>query len=73
MMAEEQAQPEPGYYWVRSRKNGELSIVQVTTTNLSGIEWPVALHHGWEVADDIETAIQEFDFLARIETPEFPS
>jgi hypothetical protein len=30
-------------------------------------------HHGWEVADEIETAMQEFDFLARIETPEFPS
>jgi hypothetical protein len=27
----------------------------------------------WEVADEIETAMQEFDFLARIETPEFPS
>jgi hypothetical protein len=30
-------------------------------------------HHGWEVADEIETAMQEFDFLARIETSESPS
>jgi hypothetical protein len=64
----------PGHYWVRRRKNGELSIVQVAIHEIDP-DFPstVVQHHGWEVPNDIETAKQEFEFLARIEPPEFPS
>jgi hypothetical protein len=64
----------PGWYWVLSRKNGELSIVRVSIYEIvPDCPTTAVEHHGWEVADEIETAMQEFDFLARIETPEFPS
>jgi hypothetical protein len=69
-----EADIQPGHYWVRNRKNGELSIVLVAKRKLlDGPEWTVAIHHDCEVVDDIETATQEYEFLARIEPPEFPS
>ena len=63
-----------GYYWVRNREYGHLSIVRVAIYEIV-IDFPTTAveHHGHVVADEIETAMQEFDFLARIETPDFSS
>jgi hypothetical protein len=60
-----------GHYWVRSRKNSELSIVLVATYEIE-IDNPETrvMHHGWEVPNTIDDAVEEFDFLMRIEPPE---
>ena len=51
-----------GWYWIRSRKNGNLSIVQV-----GKIRSDLAVfHHGWEVLDPLEHACAEFDFIDRV-------
>jgi hypothetical protein len=64
----------PGWYWVLSRKNGELSIVRVSIYEIvPGCSTTAVEYHGCEVADEIETAMREHEFLARIETPEFLS
>jgi hypothetical protein len=61
---------ERGWYWVLSRKNGELSIVSVATFEIT-IDDPetVVMHHGWEFSEKVDTAVEEFDFIARIEPP----
>jgi hypothetical protein len=72
-MAFSEADITEGYYWVRNQGYGHLSIVRVAIYEIV-IDFPTTVveHHGHEVADEIETAMREFDFLARIETPEFP-
>jgi hypothetical protein len=59
-----------GWYWVLSRKDGELSIVRVETFDIE-IDDPetVVMHHGWEFSDKVDTAVEKFDFIARIEPP----
>jgi hypothetical protein len=60
----------PGWYWVLSRKDGELSIVSVATFE-SMIDNPetVVMHHGWDW-EKVDNAVEEFDFIARIDPPE---
>jgi hypothetical protein len=60
----------PGWYWVLDRKDGELSIVRVATFEIA-IDEPetVVMHHGWEVSDKVDTAVEKLDFIARIEPP----
>jgi hypothetical protein len=62
---------ERGWYWALSRKNGELSIVSVATFEIE-IDDPetVVMHHGWEFSEKVDTALEEFDFIARIEPPD---
>ena len=52
-------------------QNGELSIVRVATFEIV-IDNPetVVMHHGWEVSDKVDTAVEEFDFIAPVEPPE---
>jgi predicted exporter len=59
-----------GWYWVLSRKNGELSIVRVETFDIE-IDDPetVVMHHGWEFSDKVDTAVEKLDFIARVEPP----
>jgi hypothetical protein len=59
-----------GWYWVLSRKDGELSIVRVETFDIE-IDDPetVVMHHGWGFSDKVDTAVEKFDFIARIEPP----
>jgi hypothetical protein len=61
---------ERGWYWVLNRKNGELSIVSVATFEIT-IDDPetVVMHHGWDW-EKVDTAVEEFDFIARIEPPD---
>ena len=61
----------PGWYWVLDRKDGELSIVRVATFEIA-IDDPetVVMHHGWEFSDKVDTAVEGFDFIARIEPPD---
>ena len=60
-----------GHYWARSRKNGACSIIQVATFEID-IDNPetVVMHHGLEVSDKLDAAVEEFDFIARIELPQ---
>jgi hypothetical protein len=61
----------PGWYWVLSRKDGELSIVCVETFDIE-IDDPetVVMHHGWEFSEKVDAAVENFDFIARIEPPD---
>jgi uncharacterized Zn finger protein (UPF0148 family) len=61
----------PGWYWVLSRKDGELSIVCVETFDIE-IDGPetVVMHHGWEFSEKVDTALEKLDFIARIEPPD---
>jgi hypothetical protein len=60
-----------GWYWVLNRKDGKLSIVCVKMFEIE-IEDPetVVMHHGWEFSDKVNTAVEKFDFIARIEPPD---
>ncbi|MEA2896130.1 MAG: hypothetical protein QOJ84_1745 [Bradyrhizobium sp.] len=60
----------PGWYWVLSRKDGGLSIVDVATFE-SMIDKPetVVMHHGWDW-EKVDAAVEGFDFIARIEPPD---
>jgi hypothetical protein len=63
----------PGHYWVRNRKDGALSIVRVVTYEIvGGCKAKVELF-GWDGYDSIDAAMLDNEFLARIETPEFPA
>jgi hypothetical protein len=60
-----------GWYWVLNRKNGELSIVRVETFDIEIDDPEIAvMHHGWEVFEKVDTAVEKFDFIARVEPPD---
>jgi hypothetical protein len=54
-----------GWYWLRSRDTGVLSVVQVGTLG----EKLVVMHSRWTASLD-DVATDDFDFVARIEPPE---
>jgi hypothetical protein len=55
---------------VLNRKDGGLSIVCVETFDIEIDESEtVVMHHGWEFSDKVDTAVEKFDFIARIEPP----
>jgi hypothetical protein len=61
----------PGWYWVLNRKVGERSIVCVAMfeSMIDNQETIVVMHHGWDW-EKVDTAVEGFDFIARIEPPE---
>jgi hypothetical protein len=71
MMSIAKEDVKPGWYWVINRKDGELSIVGVATFEIT-IDDPetVVMHHGWEFSEKVDTAVEGFDFIVRIEPPD---
>jgi len=64
----------PGHYWVRNRKNGDISIVRVVTYEIvGGCSHYIVELFGWDGYDSIDAAMIDNEFIARIETPEFPA
>jgi hypothetical protein len=61
----------PGWCWVLNRKDGERSIVCVAMfeSMIDNQETVVVMHHGWDW-EKVDTAVEGFDFIARIEPPE---
>jgi hypothetical protein len=55
----------PGFYWVRHQR--ELVIVRVESF-LGPTLW--VARHGSGTSDTLEDALEEFDFIARVEPPE---
>jgi hypothetical protein len=71
MMSISKEDIKPGWYWVLDRKDGKLSIVCVETFEIE-IDNPetAVMHHGWEVFEEVDTAVEKLDFVARIEPPD---
>jgi hypothetical protein len=61
----------PGWYWVLNRKDGERSIVCVAMfeSMIDNQETVIVMHHGWDW-EKVDTAVEGFDFIARIEPPD---
>jgi hypothetical protein len=59
----------PGWYWARTAapRRQRLEIIHVRF--LPNVKWWVT-YHGTDSVDDVEVAVEEFDFIARIEPPE---